>query len=86
MKGARISQAQKRASAMRFLIILAVVILLLAIAGWITFSKDSGRTSINIETNEIREDTGAIMNKGANLLNNAENEIAPGGEERPVTD
>jgi hypothetical protein len=74
--------AQRGDNAMRFLIILAVVVLLLAIAGWITFSKDSGRTSINIETNEIREDTGQIMNQGAELLNNAEDEIAPDGEQR----
>ncbi|MCI0334574.1 MAG: hypothetical protein L0228_15260 [Planctomycetes bacterium] len=64
---------------MRVLIILAALVLLFAVAGWITFSKDSGRSSINLETDEIREDTGQIMHEGSELLKNAEEEVSPDG-------
>lgn len=60
---------------MRLLLILAAIVLLLAVAGWITFSSDSGRSSINLETDEIREDTGEMMRSGSELLREAEGEI-----------
>ena len=61
---------------MRLLLILAAVVLLLAVAGWITFSSDSGRSSINLETDEIRDDTGEMMRGGSELLRDAEEEIS----------
>ena len=67
---------------MRLLLILAAVVLLLAVAGWITFSSDSGRSSINLETDEIREDTGEMMRGGSELLRDAEEEIS----EEPAPD
>lgn len=68
---------------MRTLLILAAVILIFAIVGWITFSDDSGRSSINLETTEIREDTGEMMRKSSELLQNAEEELTT---EEPVED
>jgi hypothetical protein len=62
---------------MRGLLILIVVIFVLVLVGWITFSRDSGRASINVETNEIREDTGELMQKGSEALQEAEEEISP---------
>lgn len=62
---------------MRAFIILLALVVVFALIGWITFSNDSGQTSINIETNEIREDTGELMHKGSDLLNQAEEEVAP---------
>jgi hypothetical protein len=67
---------------MRALLILAAVVLLLAVAGWITFSSDAGRSSINLETEEIREDTGEVMRSGSELLQKAEEEIT----EEPAPD
>jgi hypothetical protein len=48
-----------------------------ALVGWISFSADDGRSSINLETDEIREDTGEIMGKGSELLQDAEREVSP---------
>jgi hypothetical protein len=62
---------------MRVLIILVAVVALLALAGWITFSNDPGRSSINLETQEIREDTSEALHKGSNLLKEAEGEVDP---------
>ena len=42
---------------MRAIIILAVIILLMGLAGWLTLGRDPGRTTINIETDEIKRDT-----------------------------
>jgi hypothetical protein len=63
---------------MRVLLLLIIVIALLAFAGWLTFSSGPGRTSVNLETNEIREDTQEIVSSGAKILDRAEDEIAPG--------
>ncbi len=76
---------------MRALLIILGLIVIFALVGWITFSDDDGRASINVETNEIREDTGEIMNKGSELLKDAEQEVAPANETRepetpPTTD
>jgi hypothetical protein len=54
--------------------------------GWITFSNDSGRSSINLETQEIREDTGQALHKGSEVLRSAEAEVAPNGERVPEYD
>jgi hypothetical protein len=69
---------------MRALLILIAVVVLLALIGWITFSNDSGRTSINVETDEIRQDTGEAMQKGSELLNNAQEEVAPEADSEPA--
>jgi hypothetical protein len=42
---------------MRTIIILILLALLLILAGWITLGRSPERTSINIETDEIRRDT-----------------------------
>lgn len=69
---------------MRVLLIFAAVVILLVLVGWITFSNDSGRASINIETEEIREDTGEAMDQGAELLKEAEEEVAPKSANPPA--
>jgi hypothetical protein len=62
---------------MRTLIIIAICILLLALVGWITFSGDGSRSSINLETNEIRDDTQQVIESGADLLRDAGTAIDP---------
>ena len=68
---------------MRLLILFAALVLLFALIGWISFSSDQGRSSINLETEEIREDTGEMMHKGSELLKDAEDEITPAETEAP---
>ena len=71
---------------MRVLIIVVALLVLFALVGWITFGNDSGRPSINLETEEIRKDTGEVMNKGSELLKDAEEEVTPSSSENePVT-
>lgn len=65
---------------MRVLLIFVAIVVLLALVGWISFSNDPGRSSINLETQEIREDTGEMMHKGSELLREAEGEVAPAND------
>ena len=53
---------------MRAIILLAAIVLILALVGWITFSKSPGRSSINIETQQIRQDTDRALESGSRLL------------------
>jgi hypothetical protein len=68
---------------MRVLIIFAALVLLFALIGWITFSNDQGRSSINLEKTQIREDTGELMHEGSELLNEAEKKVAPNDNRPP---
>jgi hypothetical protein len=56
---------------MRVLIGLALLVLLLAVVGWVTFSHNGARTSINLETSQIKHDTNEMVDSGKNLLENA---------------
>ena len=56
---------------MRALVFLALIVLLLAIAGWVTFSRGPGRASVNFETSAIREDTQEALDTGSRVLENA---------------
>lgn len=56
---------------MRALIVLAVIVLVFALVGWISFSKGPERTSINIESDKIRQDTKQVMESGAQVLHRA---------------
>jgi hypothetical protein len=60
---------------MRALLFFALVVLLLALAGWITFSRDPGRSSINFETGEIEADTRGAIESGKDLLDDAEQSL-----------
>jgi hypothetical protein len=60
---------------MRAIVFLAFVVLILALIGWVSFSKDAERSSINLETQEIKEDTQKAMESGAQLLEKAGEQI-----------
>jgi hypothetical protein len=63
------------------LILIAVIIFLMALVGWVTFGVGPGRSSINLETDEIRHDTQEALESGAEVLKNAEDAVRP---ERPA--
>ncbi len=62
---------------MRLLIIIVVVVLVMALVGWISFNREDGRASVNIETQEIREDTESAMEAGSDLLHKAADDVDP---------
>ena len=72
---------------MRAVLIIILAVLLLGLIGWISFSTGPNRTSINVETNQIRQDTTKAVQSGAELLHKAGNELekktAPPNESAP---
>ena len=68
---------------MRALIFLIAIVLLLALAGWVSFSKSPGRSSINIETQKIEQDTDRAMETGSNLLRKAGDAVDQANEPAP---
>jgi hypothetical protein len=63
---------------MRAILFLAFVVLILMLVGWVTFSADDSRSSINLETQEIKEDTQKVLDSGATLLDKAGDELNRG--------
>lgn len=64
---------------MRALIVLFAALIVLALVGWITFSKGPGQSSIHLETDKIKQDTDEMMESGAELLDDAEQAIDRAG-------
>jgi hypothetical protein len=71
---------------MRLLLFIAAIVALCAVAGWITFSNDSDRSSVNIETDVIREDTGEVLRRGSELVGDVKGDIAEEASSEPVAD
>jgi hypothetical protein len=68
----------------RALIFIAAVILLMALVGWITFGTAPGRSSINLETEQIRHDTRHALEHGADALHKAEESVRPDSQADPA--
>lgn len=62
---------------MRTIIVLAAAVLILALVGWVTFSFGPGRSSINLETDKVKQDTHDAMESGTELLDDAGQVIDP---------
>jgi hypothetical protein len=79
----------ERSLSVRALILIAAIILLMALVGWVTFGVGPGRSSINLETDEIRADTREALDAGADALHKAEESVrpddSPGANEPDVT-
>lgn len=68
---------------MRAIILLAAIVLVLALVGWISFSKGPDRTSINIESDRIRQDTKQVMESGAQMLHKAGDKVEAEADRAP---
>ncbi|HVT28920.1 MAG TPA: hypothetical protein VHE81_12975 [Lacipirellulaceae bacterium] len=69
---------------MRAILILIAVVLLLALVGWISFSKGPNQASINLESGKIRQDTEHAMQKGGELLQKAGNKLESKANQHPA--
>lgn len=71
---------------MRAILILAVIALLMGLAGWMTINSDSGRTSINFETDKIQHDTENAVDNAERMIESGADAISDNNDldERPV--
>lgn len=60
---------------MRAIIVVLAIVQVCVLVGWISFSKGPDRSSINLETDEIRQDTKQVMQSGAELLHKAGDKV-----------
>ena len=60
---------------MRAILVLALLVVILAFFGWVTFSNDPGRSSVNVETEKIERDiqgiTDSVHDAGEEIRQNA---------------
>jgi hypothetical protein len=52
---------------MKKLLIVTVIILIAALAGWITYDSTPGKASFTIETEKMRDDAEGVIEKGKDL-------------------
>jgi hypothetical protein len=60
---------------MRGLIVLAAVVLLFVVVGWVTFSDSPGESSINLNKEAIRQDTAEIISQGNELIDEVQDTL-----------
>jgi type IV secretory pathway VirB10-like protein len=68
---------------MRVILILAVVVLLMALVGWIKFSNTPQQSTISIEKETIKQDTDRVVERGNEFLEDTRR--ATGTEAAPTT-
>ncbi|MBW3541218.1 MAG: hypothetical protein KY476_13195 [Planctomycetes bacterium] len=56
---------------MRAILTIVILVLICALIGWISFSRDEGRASMTIETHTIEEDTQEAVQEGHEVLREA---------------
>ena len=67
---------------MRALIFIVAIVLILALIGWISFSRTPGQSSINLETQKIQQDTDRALESGSKLLREASEAVDHANEPR----
>ena len=67
---------------MRTLLIIAGLILLMALVGWISFGSGPTRSSINIETQEIKEDTQSALESAEEIIDSGADALSSDDGER----
>lgn len=66
---------------MRALVIAIVVVLVLALLGWLRFSTPDGKPTMQIDTQEMQEDSGEIVEQGKAAVENIHAEFQEESEE-----
>lgn len=71
---------------MRGLLVVLVVLLVLVIAGWVSFQVSGNRASMNLETQKIEQDTEKAVEGTKDLLRKADDKIDEEVNEHTVDD
>jgi len=69
---------------MRAILFLVFVVVVLALIGWISFGRDNGRASINLEVQEIKDDTQKAIDSGSALMRKAGDKVENATTGEPV--
>lgn len=65
----------ERDDPMRAIIVIAVIVLVLGLVGWLRFSSPDGDPTIRVDTEKVRQDTSAIVEKSKEAVDGAARSI-----------
>lgn len=74
---------------MRGIVILALLILVMVLAGWLTFGRNPGQATINIETDKIQRDTETAVENTERMIDSGARVLSGGktaGEEPVIVE
>lgn len=57
---------------MRAILCATVIVLLMVLAGWLTFARNGNQASVTIETQKIKHDTERAIDRGKDVLRKVE--------------
>lgn len=60
---------------MKALLVGVVILVLLFVAGWLTFTNRDGAASINVETDRIRQDTSEMVEGGKRAVERVDEKV-----------
>ena len=71
---------------MRALLIIVVLVVVLALVGWIRFSSPEGDPTIRVDSDKVKADTAVIVEKTKQAIDNTANKIEENTEPQGVTE
>lgn len=60
---------------MRAIIVIVVIVFILGLVGWVQFSSPDGDPTIRVDTDKMKQDTSAIVEKTKEVARDAANSI-----------
>ena len=71
---------------MRAILVIVLLVVVLCLVGWVSFSNPDGDPSLRIDSTKVKEDTAAIVEKSKEALNNLSNKMDDNDDPQGVTE
>ncbi len=71
---------------MKAFLIVVAILLLMVLIGWLSFGLSDNTAAVRLNTEKIEQDTSEAVEKGKNLVNEAEEEIREEQREERIED
>ncbi len=69
---------------MRAVIVIAVIVLILGLVGWLQFSSADGDPTIRVDTDRIKQDTSEIVEKTKDVVDGITEKVDASIDREPV--
>ncbi|TWU25420.1 hypothetical protein Pla52o_17210 [Novipirellula galeiformis] len=69
---------------MRALIVVVVLLVILGLVGWVRYSSPNGDPTLRVDTEKVKEDTSAIVEKSKQAVDDAARKIDASIEQTPA--
>ena len=71
---------------MRAILVIVVILVVLALVGWVSFSTPDGDPTLRIDADKVKQDTAVIVEKSKQAIDNVANKIDEGTEPQNATE